>query len=322
MHLSLSDLRVFAAVAELLNLTRAAERCHLSLAAVSKRIQSIEETVHCRLFEREARGVRLTRAGDAFARHARAMLLEADSLSIELLHYADGQQGHVTILANTTAVTEFMPAVLARFLATHPQLSVSVKELANHDIARGVRDGRCGLGIVAGDLDLSGITSMHFATDRLVLVAARAHPLAAGGAVPFSAVVEHPIISMHEGSTIREFLASRVEAMGQPPLQPRVEVNSFESLCLMAEAGVGVGVVPESAARRYGGRLRIAWVPLTDAWAVRDRYLVLRDGEHAPRYLRELMVAICAHHETEAFTAAHPKERAAVERLASSSVPP
>lgn len=298
MQFSAVDLRLFVAVAELLSLTRAAQRCHLSLPAVSNRIHAMEKQAGCRLFERQARGVRLTPAGETFARHARAMLLEADSLQSALRDFTGGKQDHLTILANTTAVTEFMPAVLAEFLAAHPHVSVSLKEQANHEIARAVREARADLGVVAGDLDLTGLTSVHFASDRLVLVAARSHPLASRPRVPFAEVIEHPMVGLYEGSSARAFLAGRVEAMGRPPVHVRVQVNSFEALCLMAEAGVGLAIAPESVARHYARTMRIAAVALADAWAIRERYLITRAEARAPATLRDLIAHIRAHHGT------------------------
>ncbi|HEX2011843.1 MAG TPA: LysR family transcriptional regulator, partial [Roseateles sp.] len=103
MHLSLSDLRLFVAVAELDSLTRAAERVHLSLTATSTRIRAIEQQAGLPLLERQARGVKLTPAGEAFAHHARLMLLQAETLRVELQEYGGGLQGHVRVFANTTA---------------------------------------------------------------------------------------------------------------------------------------------------------------------------------------------------------------------------
>lgn len=294
MQLSLTDLRLFVAVAELGNLTRAAQRCHLSLPAVSSRIQALEAQGRCALLLREARGVRLTPAGEAFARHARVMLLEADSLGATLHGFAGGLQGHVTVLANTTATTEFMPAVLAGFLATHPLVSVSLKEQANHEIARAVREGRADVGVVAGEMDLSGLASRHFATDELRLVCARSHRLARRARVAFAELLELPAVGLHEGSTIERFLAGQVEAMGRPPRRLRIQVSSFEALCLMAAAGVGVGIAPESAARRYGAAMKLAVVPLSDAWAVRQRHVVVRDDGSRPLHVRDLVEAICS----------------------------
>jgi DNA-binding transcriptional LysR family regulator len=73
-----------------------------------------------------------------------------------------------------------------------------------------------------------------------------------------------------------------------------VQVNSFEALCLMAAAGVGVGVVPQSAAARYGRAMEIAVVPLTDAWAERRRYVVTPEGATLGSAVLDLVEAICA----------------------------
>jgi DNA-binding transcriptional LysR family regulator len=262
-------------------------------------MQAIEAQTGCRLLERKARGVRLTPAGDTFARHARAMLLEADSMRAALRDFSGGLQGQVTIRANTTATTEFMAVVLAKFLSSHPLVSVNLKEQSNQEIIRGVREGRADLGIVAGDLDLSGLSSVHFASDRLVVVASRAHRLAQKADVTFAEVIKYPTVGMYDGSTIKDFLARRVEAMGQPEQRPRVEVNSFEALCLMAEAEVGLGIAPESAARHYGKRMHVAVVPLSDAWAVRDRFVVMREAGRVPPLLRDLVELVCKHHSRD-----------------------
>jgi DNA-binding transcriptional LysR family regulator len=294
MQLSLTDLLLFVAVAELGSLTGAAQRCHLSLPAVSQRMQAIEEQARCQLLVRGARGVRLTAAGEAFARHARTMLLEADSMRASLGAFAGGLQGHVTMLANTTAVTEIMPKVLATFLAAHPQVSVSLREQGNAEIARAVREGRADIGVVAGGLDLGGLDSTHFATDRLTLVVSRAHRLARRAKIAFAEVIDEPTIGLYESSTIQTFLAARVQEMGRPASRPRVEVNSFEAVCLMAEAGVGVGVVPGSVAKRNAAKLKIRLVPLTDAWALRRRYVVTRELASRPTYVGDLVEAVLA----------------------------
>lgn len=149
-------------------------------------------------------------------RCARNMLLEAASLGASLSAFAGGLQGHVTLLANTTAVTEFMPAVLAAFLAAHPQVSVSLREQANHEIARAVREGRADLGVVAGEIDFSVLEARHFATDRLTLVCAPDHPLAARADVALAEALEHPSVGLYEGSTIQGILADLVEAICAP----------------------------------------------------------------------------------------------------------
>lgn len=289
MQYSMTDFQLFASVAELSNLTRVAERCNLSLAAVSSRIHAMEERANCKLLERRPRGVALTPAGETFARHARVMLLEAEALGADLSGFTGGMQGHVVILANTTAVTEFMPAALAGFLASHPHVSVTLKEQSNHEISRAVREGRADLGVVGGELDLAGLTAVHLSTDRMVLVARHDHKLARRDSVALLDVVDEAMVGMREGSSVQEFIARQVQAAGHAPVRPRVHLNSYESVCLLVEAGVGIAIVPESAALRYSSNMRLAVVPLRDSWALRDRYLVMRQDAPTPAYVRDLV---------------------------------
>jgi DNA-binding transcriptional LysR family regulator len=101
-------------------------------------------------------------------------------------------------------------------------------------------------------------------------------------------------VALYDSSTIQRFLAERIETMGRPPARPRVQGNSFEAVCLMADAGVGVGVVPGSVARRLASTLRIRAVPLSDPWALRKRYVVSRELATRPQYVhvRDLVRAI------------------------------
>lgn len=292
MHLNLTDLRLFMAVAELGNLTHAAQRCSLSTAAASTRIRAMEEQANCLLLVRLPRGVRLTPAGETFAQHARQMLRESQLLAQQLRQYAGGLQGHINILANTTACTEIMPTVLAAFLAEHEKVSVRLKEGGNAEIAHAVREGRADLGVLAGNLDFTGLRTWRFASDRIVAVMPLGHPWSERSTVSFAEVMEQPFIGLNTGSSLRDYLGDRAAFMGLSAVQPRVEVGSFEAMCLMVEAGIGISLAGESVVRRYLPRHRLAVVALADDWGIRHRYVVVRDAKNTPYYLEALVDCI------------------------------
>jgi len=308
MQFSLTDLTLFVQVAESGSLTRAAERVHLSLAAASARVRALEEQAKLQLLYREARGVRLTAAGEAFAHHARRMLQQAEALRGDLREYSGGIKGHVRIFANTTAVTDFLPEVLARFLAAHPNINVDLQERANQEIVRGVRDGSTDIGIVAGEVDSEGLQTLHFSTDRLLLVTPKGHKLARRKRVAFAATLAYDHVGLHEGSTIHSFLQRVVEQLGQR-LKLRIQLRGFDAMCRMIEAGVGVGIVPESAARRHAATMAIALVELSDAWAVRERYVVVRDLQQLPSFSRALVQSLRDSFTEEASAARAPATR-------------
>ncbi len=295
MHFDLTDLRLFVLVADEGSLTKAALRQHLSLAAASTRIKSLEGQSGQALLYREARGVRLTPPGEAFLHHARGVLRQVDQLRVDLQEYGGGLRGHVRVFANTTAVTDFLPEILPGFLSANPRVNVDLQEKPNAEIARGVQDGRADIGIVAGQVDTLGLQAIHFSTDRLILVTARDHPFAQRETITFADTLDEDQVGMQQGSTLQTFLAQVTEKLGKP-LKLRIQLSSFDAMCRMIGAGVGVGIVPESAARRNRDSMGLALIELTDAWSVRERYILVRDREKLPAYARSLIETLCAHY--------------------------
>jgi len=295
MKFDLTDLRLFVRVAEEGSLTRAAVRQHLSLAAASTRIKSLETQAGQALLYREARGVRLTPPGEAFLFHVRGLLRQTEQLRTDLLEYGDGLRGHLRVFANTTAVTDFLPEILPKFLSGNPKINIDLQEKPNAEIARGVLDGRADIGIVAGKVDTLGLESIHFSTDRLVLATAKNHPFANRKQIAFAETLDEDAVGMQSGSTLQTFLAQVVESLGKP-LKLRIQLSSFDAMCRMIGAGVGIGIVPESAARRNQDSMGIALIELVEAWSVRERYILVRKRETLPRYAESLIETLCAHY--------------------------
>ncbi|GAB3441120.1 LysR family transcriptional regulator [Massilia solisilvae] len=291
MLFDLTDLRLFIFVAELKSLTRAAERMHLSLAAASNRIKELESRFGMRLLYRENKGVSLSPAGETLLAHAQRFMQQVELLKSDMQQYNNGIKGHIRIFANTTAVTEFMPHVLGTFLASHPQVNVALEERLNHDIVRGVQEGTADIGVAAGAVQGQGLEIINFSTDRLVLATAADHPLAQAGSIGFAETLEYPHIGLHEGSTLQHFL-NRVVTDSGDRLNLRIQVRGFDAMCRMVEANVGIGILPQSAARRHSQTMKLALVDLSDDWAVRERSIVVQKLEALPAYARELVEMI------------------------------
>ncbi len=295
MQFDLTDLRLFVATADEGNMTRAAERQHLSLAAASARIKSLEAQSGLSLLYREARGVRLTPPGEAFLFHARGVLRQAEQLRTDLQEYGGGLRGHLRVFANTTAVTDFLPEILPGFLSANPKINIDLQEKPNAEIARGVLDGRADIGIVAGKVDTLGLEAIHFSTDRLVLATAKNHRFARRKKIAFAETLDEDAVGMQSGSTLQTFLAQVVESLGKP-LKLRIQLSSFDAMCRMIGAGVGVGIVPESAARRNQAAMGITLIELLEPWSVRERYILVRKRDALPRYAESLIETLCAHY--------------------------
>ena len=288
MHFDLPDLRLFIHIAESPSLTQGARKAFLSPAAASARIKALENQLGSRLLYRDSRGVELTPAGQRLLQHARLIMRQVDYLKSEFTEYGTDAAGHIRIFANTTAVTEFLPEVLAGFLAERPGVTVDLQERLSRDIVRGVLDGAADLGIIAGPVQTPGLQVLHFSTDRLVLAVPLGHALARRQSVSFNDTLAYQHIGLHEGSTLLSFLREQVEKLGGN-LALRIQVSSFEAICRMIEGGVGIGIIPESAARRHSRTMQLAILKLDEAWAVRERSMLVRELDALPCSVRALI---------------------------------
>ncbi|AUL19825.1 LysR family transcriptional regulator [Bordetella holmesii] len=287
-HFDLTDLQLMVHIGDWHSLTRAAEKTHLSLPAASTRVKNLEEHLGTQLLYRTSQGVTLTPSGEALTRHARTVMQQIEQLRGDMQEFARGVKGHVRVLANTTASTEFMPAVLARYLAVHPDVNVELRERLSYLIVRAVADGSADIGVVAGCAPDPKLQFIPYRNDRLVLVTGSRHPLAVEDAVPFADTLGFDYVGLSEWSAIHPFLVQAAAGLGRT-FRFRVEVGNFEAACRMIESGVGIGVVPESVALRYARVLDIAVVPLTDTWSLRQLHICVRDLEALPVFARELV---------------------------------
>lgn len=284
----LVDLRLMVRIAEADSLTKGAEAAHMSAPAASTRIKNIEESLGVKLLHRSSQGVTLTPPGQAFVHHARLVLGQLEHLRADLQEYARGIRGHLRVHANTTALGEFLPPVLRRYLLSHPDVNVDLQERLSHDIVRAVSEGQTDIGIVAGLVRTESLQVLPYRRDRLVLVVPRGHALAGTPSISFADTLDYDHIGLHESSAIRAFLQQICEGLGRP-MQQRIQVSNFEAACRMVEAAVGVAILPESAAHRHAQTMAIAIVPLADAWAERALQIVVRSLEALPAYARELV---------------------------------
>jgi DNA-binding transcriptional LysR family regulator len=291
MHFDLTDLRLMVSVAEANSVTGGAQASHLSVPAASTRIKNLEESIGAKLMVRTPQGVTLTPPGQAFVHHARLVLGQLERLRGDLQEYAKGIKGHLRVWASATAMGEFLPPVLQTYLRQHPDVNIDLRERLSHDIVRSVGEGKIDVGIVSGYERTEALQVIPYRRDRLVLVVPRGHMLTAQSATSFADTLGFDQIGLHEGSALRAFLQRICDDIhGQ--LKLRIEVSNFEGACRMVEAGVGVSVMPESAARRHALTMQIEIVPLADAWSLRQMHVCVRNLEALPGFARDLIALL------------------------------
>ncbi|MDB5429406.1 MAG: transcriptional regulator, LysR family [Caulobacter sp.] len=293
MRFDLTDLRLFCDVIDAGSITHGAERSALALAAASTRIRGMEQTLGAPLLTRSRRGVTPTPAGLMLLKHARTILDQSARLREDLGAFAEGAAGEVRLLANTNALTEFLPEALSKFLADHPHVSVDLEERLSDEIVGLIAEGVGDVGIVAGTVDVGALEAFPFRTDRFVVVTAKGHPLATRDAVTFGEVLDCDLVGLDRASSLQRFLAGKAAREGRP-LRLRVQLRSFDAVCRLVECGVGVGIVPRTTALRSAKTMSLAVVELTDDWALRDLTIVVRGFAELRPYARDLVESLRA----------------------------
>lgn len=292
-RLDLVSLSLFNVVVRTGSISKGAEVARLAVGAASKRISDLEAAVGAELFERHSRGVTLTLAGQALHRHAQRILADVDQLAADLSDHAQGIVGVVRLWANTSAVTQFLPRDLAGFVAAHPGIRIAMHEHDSTDVVMAVLDGRAELGIFADRTPTHGLQTLPYRRDRLALVVPRGHALAARESVSIAEAADHDFVSLAQSTSLAQRLASETHGLGRA-LRVRIHVRSFDAMCQMVAAGLGIAVLPQAAIEPHLKSMPLVRVALDEPWVERELWLGMRDRAGLPRPARLLLEHLVA----------------------------
>jgi DNA-binding transcriptional LysR family regulator len=275
------SLRLFMSVIELGTIAAAARREHIASSALSKRLSDLEHTLGTALMLRGNKGVSATPSGRVLFNLARRVLNELDGVYAEMLDYSSGAKGQVRIAANISAITQFLPAELKSFLATHTGVQVQLEDQVSSAILNSVANNTADMGILVSGPPVEGLQFLPYRKDELALIVPREHPLAPRRAVRFADTLEFDYVGLHTLSSTNAQLVHAASAL-QRSLRFPVHVKSYDALCLMVEAGLGLGVLPKMVAESYARALRIRVLKLKEPWANRTLAICVRSYASLP----------------------------------------
>jgi LysR family transcriptional regulator, carnitine catabolism transcriptional activator len=252
MNVSLSQLRIFVAVARLGNFTRAAERLHLSQPSLSLHIRQLEKDLGVRLLDRSTRSVALTRAGDDFLPSAERLLDDVEAAVASVADLAARRRGRVTVAVLPSVAAELLPRAIALLRVRHPDIAVALRDdLAEHIPVR-VRSGEVDFGLGAIDSVDADIAGSALLSDELIAVFPRSHPLAnaarstSSARTTWRALAKFPFVAMSRDSSVRH-LTEQAFARNGLVLEPAFEAKYMSTAIGIIAHGLGVGTLPSSA---------------------------------------------------------------------------
>jgi DNA-binding transcriptional LysR family regulator len=263
--------RVFRAVAEEGSFSRAAARVHRTQSAVSQAVRALEDETGERLFERAARSVRLTHAGELLLSHVRVALEALDAGLARLSGLQELREGTLALSASDTTAMYTLPEVLRVFRERYPGVEL---QISNDPSPRAVRK------VLAAQADLALVTlpvvTLPVEHARLevaplgaredVVICARSHPLAATSRARLRDLARHRWLLLDRAAHTRRFIDAQFRRAG---LRPRIamETASLEVIKRLVELDLGISVAPRLAIQE---ELRAGRLHAVEVFARRD----------------------------------------------------
>ncbi|RMX06648.1 LysR family transcriptional regulator [Corticibacter populi] len=269
------SLRLFVAAMEEKTIAAAAARQCIAASAASRRLAELEQQLDVTLFTRSNKGMAPAPAAYALLNLARTVLNDLDSIGAQMLSWGSGMLGQVRVAANISAITQFLPADLKSFLTHYPGVQIQLDEQISSQVAQSVLSNTADLGILNEGQYGDGLQFISYREDELVLVTPQGHPLTEQASVRMTDALPYDFVGAHLGSAINNQLIVAA-ALAKAPLRMRIHVTSFDAMCLMVSAGLGIGVLPAGSARLYTRALGLTTRPLAEPWARRRLVIAVR----------------------------------------------
>lgn len=244
LNLTLKQMRYFEALARHGHFGRAAEVCAISQPALSMQIKEMEATLGGALFERDARAVRLTGFGEAFAPRIRDILRAVDELEDISRATRDGLVGRLRIGVIPTVAPYLLPEFIRRLTARNAELDIHVRETVTPRLLVELQSGRLDTAIVALPVSEPALTEVALFSEEFVLVRPASD---AGLPVPSPAKLrEMRLLLLEEGHCFRDQALSFCD-MGNTAPRELLDGSSLSTLVQMVGAGIGVTLIPDMA---------------------------------------------------------------------------
>ena len=281
------QLRYFAKVAELGNVTRAAAACGVSQPTLSQQVAKLERELGLPLLERLGRGVRLTAAGVVFRDYATQILALAAQARTRV---ADGpDSGRLTVAAIPTVAPYFLPAVLTAFAAECPRAKLDVVEETTARIAQMIAAGEVDLAVVASE-DLGDAVHVEpLFTEELFAVLPEAHPLAAAPEVALKDLAVTPFVLLNEAHCLSGAAMSFCTRHALTPIAT-ARTHQLVTVLELVRLGYGVSLVPAMASA--GGHPGCVFRPLRGTPPVRTVNVAWGKTRYKTRLFQRFLAAL------------------------------
>ncbi len=253
-RMELRHLRYFVAVAEEGNISKAAQRIHLTQPALSRQIKSLEDEIGLCLLERKANSVQLTEPGQTLLREAREVLARADQ-ALERVR-ASAAAPHLRIGYAPSLTLGILPSAIERFTQIHPRVRVELSDLSSTGMLDGLNNGTLDLIVTAVPESSKGVNWTSLCQQELKLAVNQNHALATATQVTPKQLHNQQLLLFCQ-SEYPEYWRATHAWFKAEGIDPKVagQYDGITSLIAAVEAGLGAAIVVERTAIYSNGVL-------------------------------------------------------------------
>ena len=264
MDIDLADFEAVVALADTLHFGRASDRLHVSQPALSKRLRKLEDRIGGPLLVRRYRDVRLTEAGRMLAERGRLLLRESAATVAQSQRAARGEAGRLRIGFGIASIIGLLPDVLLRFRRSHPDVQLELRDMSTPDQVAGLTSGEIDVGFVRLPVTAGRLVVRPVLDERLVLAIGPRSPWQPRLGLRSVAAEPFIIIARARSASFYDHALSVCAATG---FAPRIvqEANELFTVLSLVGAGLGVSLVPRSAASMQLPGIRFRELTLPEA---------------------------------------------------------
>ncbi|NTA40300.1 LysR substrate-binding domain-containing protein [Agrobacterium salinitolerans] len=248
--MNLRQVEIFRVVMTSGTTARAAEILHVSQPAVSKMIQELERSLGFDLFQRIKGRLHPTQEGQLFFREVEQAFLGLAHLRGAAARIRDYGSGELRIACLSALSTNVLPRALQSFMTRNPNVAITFQARMSSNVRDLVASGQFDLGIVADEIDSTGVEVEEFARFRVAVAMPQGHALEALDVIHPTDLAGHPFIALAPEDTTRREAEAAFESAGVT-IRPVMETPYSTTICSMVAAGIGVGLVNPLTAEPY-----------------------------------------------------------------------
>jgi DNA-binding transcriptional LysR family regulator len=277
----LAQLRCFVAVAEELHFGRAAARLHMTQPPLSRQIKILEHALQAELFARTSRSVRITPAGRSFLPEAKRLLKLAESAALVAQSIASGKAGSIKIGFTGGSVQSFLPALLTRCRAQLAGVDLILKEMVSGDQIDALESGLLDVGFLRPPVARVSLNSVQVIAESLIVAVPKRHRLVRQTEIAIKDLDGEPFV-MYAPFEARYFYDLLAGQFAKARILPRYvqHLSQIHSILALVGAGLGLALVPRSAAALHVEHVVLRPIRLTPARPVELHMAWRRDDEN------------------------------------------